>query len=210
VEADETFIGGDEPGLRGGRARGKKVLTGIAVEVGAPKGIGRCRMEVLADASAESLNPFITGAVEPGSTVITDGWQGYSGLDGLGYTRECRSQRAARSRGEDPGELLPAVHRVASLAKRWLLGTHQGRVDEAHLQSYLDEFVFRFNRRRSASRGLVFYRVMELALHDPVRFRDLLAAKKPHPVPAARGWGHTPSLDRPAANRTWRTGELQL
>jgi transposase-like protein len=211
VEADETFIGGDEPGLRGGRARGKKVFTGIAVEVGPPKGIGRCRMKVLADASAESLNPFITGAVEPGSTVITDGWQGYSGLDGLGCTRERRSQRAARARGEDPGELLPAVHRVASLAKRWLLGTHQGRVDEAHLQSYLDEFVFRFNRRRSASRGLVFYRVIELAaLHDPVRFRDLLAAKKPHPVPAARGWGHAPSLDRPAANRPWRTGELQL
>jgi transposase-like protein len=211
VEADETFIGGVEPGLRGGRARGKKVLIGIAVEVGAPKGIGRCRMEVLADASAESLDPFITGAVEPGSTVITDGWQGYAGLDCLGYTRESRSQRAARARGEDPGELLPAVHRVASLAKRWLLGTHQGRVDEAHLQSYLDEFVFRFNRRRSASRGLVFYRVMELAaLHDPVRFRDLLAAKKPHPVPAARGSGHAPSLDRPAANRPLRTGELQL
>jgi ISXO2-like transposase domain len=139
------------------------------------------------------------------------GWQGYSGLDGLGYTRERRSQRAARAHGEDPGELLPAVHRVASLAKRWLLGTHQGRVGEAHLQSYLDEFVFRFNRRRSASRGLVFYRVIELAaLHDPVRFRDLLAAKKPHPVPAARGWGHALSRDRPAANRPWRTGELQL
>ena len=139
------------------------------------------------------------------------GWQGYSGLDGLGYTRERRSQRAARAHGEDPGELLPAVHRVASLAKRWLLGTHQGRVGEAHLQSYLDEFVFRFNRRRSASRGLVFYRVIELAaLHDPARFRDLLAARKPHPVPAARGWGHAPSRDRPAANRPWRTGELQL
>jgi hypothetical protein len=139
------------------------------------------------------------------------GWQGHSGLDGLGYTRERRSQRAARAHGEDPGELLPAVHRVASLAKRWLLGTHQGRVGEAHLQSYLDEFVFRFNRRRSASRGLIFYRVIELAaLHDPVRFRDLLAAKKPHPVPAAGGWGHAPSRDRPAASRPWRTGELQL
>ena len=71
--------------------------------------------------------------------------------------------RAARARGEDPGELLPAVHRVASLAKRWLLGTHQGSVDEAHLPAYLDEFVFRFNRRRSRSRGLLFYRVLELA-----------------------------------------------
>ena len=107
VEVDETFIGGQEPGLRGGRARGKKVLTGIAVEAGTPKGIGRCRMAVLEDASAESLNPFVTGAVEPDSIVITDGWQGYSGLEGLGYTRERRSQRAARARGEDPGELLP-------------------------------------------------------------------------------------------------------
>ena len=100
VEVDETFIGGQEPGLRGGRAKGKKVLTGIAVEAGAPRWIGRCRMAVLADASAESLNPFITGAIEPGSTVITDAWQGYCGLAGLGYTRERRSQRAARARGE--------------------------------------------------------------------------------------------------------------
>ena len=211
VQVDETFIGGDEPGLRGGRAPGKKVLTGIAVEVGEPKGIGRCRMAVLADGSAESLHPFVTGAVEPGATVITDAWMGYHGLAGLGYAHERRSQRAARARGEDPGELLPAVHRVASLAKRWLLGTHQGSVDEAHLPAYLDEFVFRFNRRRSSSRGMVFYRVLELAAgHHPVRFQDLLAGKKPRPAPSARGWGHPPSLERPAANRPWRTGELQL
>ena len=211
VEADETFIGGPEPGLSGGRAKGKKVLTGIAVEVGPPRGIGRCRMAVLADASAESLNPFITGAVEPGSTVITDAWQGYSGLRSLGYTRERRSQRAARARGEDPGELLLNVHRVAGLAKRWLLGTHQGSVDEAHLPAYLNEFVFRFNRRSSRSRGLVFYRVLELAAgHDPVRFRDLLAGKKPRPAPATWGLGHPPTLERPAANRPWRTGDLQL
>jgi hypothetical protein len=143
--------------------------------------------------------------------VITDAWQGYSGLEGLGYTRERRSQRAARARGEDPGELLPAVHRVASLTKRWLLGTHQGSVDEAHLPAYLNEFAFRFNRRRSRSRGLVFYRVLELAAgHEPVRFHDLLASSKPRPAPPARGWGHPPSLDRPAANRPWRTGELQM
>jgi ISXO2-like transposase domain/Sigma-70 region 2 len=99
-----------------------------------------------------------------GARVITDVWMGYHGLAGLGYVHERRCQRGARARGQDPGELLPAVHRVASLAKRWLLGTHQGSVDEAHLQSYLDEFVFRFNRRRSRSRGLVFYRVLELAV----------------------------------------------
>src|SRR6266704_1434818 len=205
------FIGGDEPGLRGGRAPGKKVLTGIAVEAGEPKGIGRCRMAVLADGSAESLHPFVAGAVEPGATVITDAWMGYHGLAGLGYVHERRSQRAARARGDDPGELLPAVHRVASLAKRWLLGTHQGSVDEAHLPAYLDEFVFRVNRRRSQSRGLVFYRVLELAVgHGPGRYHDIVAGKRPRkisPAPPATH-GHPPSLERPPAERPWRTTYL--
>src|SRR5213078_685389 len=186
VEVDETYLGGEEPGLRGGRAKGKKVLTGIAVEVTEPKGIGRCRMALLADGSSASLHPFVTGHVAPGATVITDAGMGYHGLAGLGYAHQRRSQRAARARGQDPGELLPAVHRVASLAKRWLLSTHQGSVDETHLQSYLDEFVFRFNRRRSRSRGLVFYRVLELAVgHEPVRYRDLAADPKPKAKPPA-------------------------
>jgi transposase-like protein len=211
VEVDETFIGGEEAGLRGGRARGKKSLVGIAVEVREPKGIGRCRMAVLEDASAASLRPFVTGNVGPGTRVITDAWQGYHGLDSLGYARDRRSQRAARARGQDPAELLPAVHRVASLAKRWLLGTHQGSVDAAHLASYLDEFVFRFNRRRSASRGLVFCRLLELtAAHDPVRYRDLVASqlrlRAPSPPPQTRG--RPPSLERPAAGRPWRNADL--
>jgi len=210
VEVDETFIGGAEPGLRGGRAKGKKVLTGIAVELREPKGLGRCRMAPLADASAASLHAFVTDHVEPGAKVITDAWQGYRGLDKLGYVHERYSQRAARGRGEDPGELLPAVHRVASLAKRWLLGTHQGSVDEAHLRGYLNEFVFRFNRRRSRSRGLVFYRVLELAVgHKPVRYQDLIANPRPRVVPPTppRARGHPPSLERPPANRPWRTAD---
>ena len=211
VEVDETYIGGLESGLPGGRARGKKVLTGIAVEVREPKGYGRCRMLPLADASAASLHPFVTDHVEPGATVITDGWQGYHGLNKLGYVHDRRSQRAARARDEDPAALLPAVHRVASLAKRWLLGTHQGSVDEAHLPSYLNEFVFRFNRRRSRSRGMVFYRVLELAVaHDPVRYKDLIVKRrrrrKPPTPPQARG--HPPSLERPPADRPWRTAQL--
>ena len=207
VEVDETFIGGEEPGLRGGRARGKKSLVGIAVEVREPKGIGRCRMAVLDDASADELEPFVTGSIQPGARVITDGWTGYGCLGGLGYIHERRSQRAARARGEDPGGLLPAVHRVASLAKRWLLGTHQGSVDEAHLQAYLDEFVFRFNRRGSRNRGMVFYRLLELAVgHEPVRYRDLIASPKPkaHPPTAPGTRGNPPSLERAPANRPWR------
>jgi hypothetical protein len=178
------------------------------VEVSGPTGIGRCRIQVLADGSAASLHPFVTASIAPGTRVAAGGWAGYSGIGRLGYAHEPRSQRAARARGEDPGELLPAVHRVASLAKRWLLGTRQGSVEEAHLQSYLDEFTFRFNRRRSRGRGLVFYRVLELAAgHDPVRYRDLAAGQRPRtilPAPPLHR-GHPPSLDRPSAQRPWRT-----
>ena len=207
VEVDETYIGGEEPGLRGGRAKGKKTLVGIAVEVREPKGFGRCRMRVLQDLSAASLHPFVTDHVEPQATVITDAWQGYVGIEVLGYTCQRHSQRAARRAGIDAYGMLPGVHRIASLAKRWLLGTHQGSVDPAHLQAYLDEFVFRFNRRRSRSRGLVFHRVLELAVgHEPVRYRDLVVDPQPkkHPAAGRAGWGHPPSLDLPPAKRPWR------
>ena len=110
VEVDETYIGGEEAGLRGGRAKGRKALVGVAVELKQPRGFGRCRMAVLADGSAASLHPFVTAHVEPGATVITDAWQGYKGINELGYVHDRRSQRAARARGEDPGELLPGVH----------------------------------------------------------------------------------------------------
>ena len=207
VEVDETYMGGLEPGLPGGRAPGKKVLVGIAVEVREPRGLGRCRMRPLADMSAGSLHGFVADHVEPGARVITDAWQGFLGLEKLGYEHDRRSQRAVRARGEDPGQLLPATHRVASLAKRWLLGTHQGSVDRAHLAGYLDEFVFRFNRRHSRSRGMVFYRLLELAVaHAPVRYKRLIAAKRPRSTPPAppSARGHPPSLERAAAGRPWR------
>jgi transposase-like protein len=207
VEVDETYIGGAEPQLRGGRAKGKKVLTGIAVEVLVPKGFGRCRMAPLADASAASLHQFVRDHVEPGALVITDAWQGYHGLADLGYLHQRLSLRAARAGGDDLGHLLPGVHRIASLAKRWLLGTHQGAVDEAHLATYLNEFVFRFNRRHARSRGLVFYRILELAVaHTPVRYQTLVASHRPRsraPTPP-HGRTHPATLERPPANRPWR------
>ena len=204
VEVDETFIGGDEPGLSGGRARGKKVLVGVAVERIDPRGFGRCRMAVLVDASANSLRAFLLDNVEPGATVITDGWQPYRPATRELYVHD-RLPGASKA---EASKLLPGVHKVSSLAKRWLLGTHQGSVDAVHLASYLNEFVFRFNRRRSRSRGLVFYRVLELAAaHDPVRYRDLIAnprpgARPPLPPPATRG--SPASMDRPPAERPWR------
>ncbi len=183
------------------------MLVAVAVELRQPKGFGRCRMAPIADASAASLHPFITAHVAEGSTVVTDGWQGYRSIAGLGYTHARLSQRATRASGGDEYSLLPGVHRVASLAKRWLLGTHQGSVDPAHLPAYLDEFVFRFNRRTSRSRGLVFRRVLELAVaHEPVRYRALVLNPEPkkHPPPGPSGRGHPPSLERPPANRPWR------
>ena len=207
VEVDETYIGGEEPELSGGRAKGKKVLTAIAVEVREPRGFGRCRMAPVSDASGASLEAFVTDSVEPGATVVTDGWMGYHGVAKLGYNHERRSQRAARASGDDPNRLLTGPHRVASLAKRWLLGTHQGSVDDAHLTHYLNEFVFRFNRRQSRSRGMLFYRVLELAItHRPVRYQDLIETRRPRSVPPVppRTRGRPPSLERPPAERPWR------
>ena len=150
VEVDETYIGGAEPGMRGGRQKGKKVLVGIAVERHDPKGFGRCRIEPILNASADTLRSFLLENVEPGAKVITDGWGAYPGATKDLYVHEPLSGAA----GRDASKLLPGVHTVSSLAKRWLLGTHQGAVEEAHLAAYLTEFEFRFNRRRSRSRGL--------------------------------------------------------
>lgn len=207
VEVDETYVGGVEPGLRGGRAVGKKVLLGIAVEVGEDGDLGRCRMRLLPNASAASLQPFVADHVAHGSRVITDAWSGYASLGSLGFVHEARNQQVARAQGEDANALLPAVHQAASLLKRWLLGTHQGAVSADHLQAYVDEFVFRFNRRTSKNRGMLFYRLLELAVaHEPVRYRDLIAQPRPgspSPTPpTARG--NPPSLQRPHPNRPWR------
>ncbi|MCK5804062.1 MAG: IS1595 family transposase [Lentisphaeria bacterium] len=208
VEVDETYIGGEEPKLSGGRAKGKKILTAIAVEVKKPRGFGRCRMVPMTDASGASLEVFVTDSVEPGTTVVTDGWMGYHGLAKLGYHHEQHSQRAARAAGDDPNKLLPGPHRVASLAKRWLLGTHQGSVGGAHMIHYLNEFTFRFNRRQSRSRGMLFYRVMELAIkHGPVRYQDLIMTSQPRAVPPRppRTRGRPASLERAPADRPWRS-----
>jgi transposase-like protein len=172
VEIDETFVGGIEEGVRG-RQTETKALVAIACEEQG-KGIGRIRLRRLEDASAGSLHAFIADAVEPGSEVHTDGWEGYAGLETLGYRHRVTVLRRRKGSASD---LLPRVHLVASLLKRWLLGTHQGAVSCAYLEYYLDEFTFRFNRRRSRSRGQLFQRLMEQAVAvDPVPYKKLVEA----------------------------------
>ena len=125
------------------------------------KGIGRIRLRRVEDVSAGSLWPFIQGAVAPGATIHTDGWSGYAGLEAAGYKHKV----TVISAGSDPAhEAMPRVHTVASLLKRWLLGTLQGGIQHQHLDDYLDEFTFRFDRRRSRARGLLFHRLAEQAV----------------------------------------------
>jgi len=160
VEVDEVFLGGVKPGKRGRGALGK-VLVLVAVEDKGKKGFGRVRIEIITDASAATLRAAIKKMVEPGSKIRTEEWKGYTPAALEGYEHIVMKKRS-REPGEDP---TPLVHRIASLLKRWLLGTHHGRVEETHMAAYLDEFVFRFNRRKSGSRGKLFYRLVQGMLH---------------------------------------------
>ncbi|HUZ07406.1 MAG TPA: IS1595 family transposase [Candidatus Paceibacterota bacterium] len=173
VEADEIYIGGPRSGKRGRGAAGKSLVAVLVQETA--QGMGRIRLARVADASAASLEPVVQQAIAPGSTVRTDDWKGYGGLPALGYPRQV--VRAEASVGEN---LLPLANRVASLLKRWLMGTHQGAVRPTHLDYYLDEFTFRFNRRTSRSRGLLFYRLVEQAIAlEPVLTRSLVGGSSP-------------------------------
>ena len=171
VEVDETYAGGVEPG--GDRRHlGNKVLVVVAAQAEG-KRIGRIRLSSMPDTSSQSLLSFVQSAIEPGSTVITDGWEGYEGLSGRGYKHKVIS-----GSGKTVSALLPRVHLVASLLKRWLLGIHQGVVSREQLDYYLDEFTFRFNRRTSKSRGKFFYGLVEQAVAiEPVPFSRLVTSQ---------------------------------
>ncbi len=153
VEVDETFLGGKVSGKRGRGAEGK-ILVGIAVEI-LNKGTGRVRLSVIPNASGNSLKSFVTNNIEFGSELITDGWRPYRSIAGFKHIV------ILNETSNEEENLLPHVHRIASLLKRWLLGTHQNYVTGNKVQNYLDEFTFRYNRRKSNSRGLLFQRVLE-------------------------------------------------
>jgi len=207
VEVDETFIGGEQPGPPGRGALGKTLVV-IAVELREPRGYGRARMSIIADVSAKTLREFLIGTVEPGSNVVTDGWSAYPAACREWFVHE---PRPVAGSGRQANELLPAVHRVAALCKRWLLGTHQGRVDAEHMQSYLEEFCFRFNRRHSRARGLLFFRLLQYAAGaSPLTYRQLVANPQPKAIkpPGVKGWRSRPgSLAQPPEDRPWRAAQ---
>lgn len=188
VEVDESVIGRSPPNRTSDTEQKQRLaekmkalqsIVVIAVEVKEPKGFGRIRLRRVSDTSAASVLPFVKDSIEPGSLVRTDGSWAYHKLTKHGYRRD----RNVMLDSDDPAHVsMPAVHRVAALLKRWLLGTHQGAVKPKHLDYYLDEFTFRFNRRTSRSRGLLFYRMIEQAVvTEPVTYAQI-AGKVKHQI----------------------------
>ncbi|MBA7540454.1 IS1595 family transposase ISPlba5 [subsurface metagenome] len=170
VEVDETYLGAEEKGVRGRKTEKKALIVVAAQEDG--KRTGRIRMRRIQDASAASLQPFIEESIEPGSVVHTDGWEGCAGLEEMGYHHEVTV--LARQK-EVASKLLPHVHHAVGHLKTWLAGTLHGGVSHEHLDYYLDEFTFRFNRRSSSSRGKLFYRLVQQAVQvDPVPYKEMV------------------------------------
>jgi hypothetical protein len=172
IEVDETYIGGLGKGRYPNR---NKALIGIAAEIRG-EGIGRVRIQRIGDNSARSLVPFVRSCVSQGSTIVTDGAWGYRPIVDHGYVHK---PTVLDGRGREASTaVLPRVHIVASLMKRWLLGVHQGRVGGDRLDPYLDEFAFRFNRRQSPNRGMLFYRLLQqCVVHEPLTYADITRKK---------------------------------
>ena len=180
VEIDETYFGGPQSGVRGRGALGKTMVV-IAVEYADGDALGRTRMKVIPNATTLTLAGFITACVTPGSEVVTDGLNAYAKAT-AGYKHQVH---VVQGSGHHAHELLPAVHRVASLTKRWIAATHQGGVQPEHLGAYLDEFVFRFNRRHSRAPGMIFYRLLQAMVHTPpASYKDLPLGLVPKIVPS--------------------------
>lgn len=203
VEVDEAFLGGPEPGITGRGALGK-VLFAAAVELNSPRGLGRVRLGVIQDAGADSLQQFLLANVQPGSRIISDGWVSYpKATHGL-YTLKATNVSAS---GRPAHEALPGVHLVFSLVKRWVMGTLHGSVSPEHMQAYFDEWVFRFNRRNSRSRGLLFQRLLQQAVEgDALTYKELRKAgrTRPPPPPPVRTRMLPPSLEREQTGLPWR------
>jgi transposase-like protein len=204
VEVDVTTLGGVKAGKRGKGAHGK-VFVAIAVELLDNGGFGRCRLHVIPVESTQSMRGFMKLCIEEGSHIISDKNSCYPGaVDGL-FTL---TQHNISGDDLTAHEVLPAVHRVASLLKRWFLGTYQGSFGHDHVGAYLDEFTFRFNRRNSRQRGLLFYRLLNLSVEaKPLHYRDVVVnsrAKYPRPKPPEVKRVSAMTLQAASARQVWR------
>lgn len=178
IEVDEVSVGGAVKGSKGKAWRNgeSKLIVVVAVEVRG-EGMGRVRLKHVANTSGNSLSGFVKDAVAEGSEIVTDGWKGYSGLKELGYSHYPTTLTGKGKQASSA--VLPRVNRIAALLKRWILGIHQGNVSRKHIGHYLDEFSFRFNRRKSVHRGMLFYRLLQQAVViDPISYSGLVNGLK--------------------------------
>lgn len=176
VEVDESYIGGRKHGARGRGAEGKTLVL-VAVE-GESSKLGRVRFRCVSAADAEHIESFVGDYVDPGAVVVTDGLPAYNGLADAGFNHQ---PHCISTGGDEARQELDHVHLVISLLKRWLMGTHQGAVRPTHLQAYLDEFAFRFNRRLSQHRGKLFHRLMQQSVSSkPKAVKDFYSTKPQH------------------------------
>ena len=182
VEVDETYLGAEAPGITGRRVINRAIVV-IAVEMNEAK-IGRIRLRHVPNVNATSLQGFVVDTVKAGSLIHTDGWQGYANIAARGFRHRVTVTRTSDQPAHIP---FPGVHRVASLLKRWRLGTHQGAFSKEHLPYYLDEFTFRFNRRTSQARGLLFYRLLSQAVRTAHIDTDALILDTGRGRPGRRG-----------------------
>ena len=203
VEVDETFIGGPRPGTRGRGATGKTIVM-VAVEHVGTSSLGRCRMQVVANTKIATLARVIRANVEPGSVVLTDGHQSYP----RSLTDCTHKPPNISASGRAAHVDLPGAHRAASQLKRWMMSTCQGSVQPERLRAYLDEFCFRLNRRTSAKRGMLFYRLLVQSLATPgvteaQRLARTLSTTPPTTPPVVKHV-HAGSLDIRVRTTPWR------
>ena len=182
IEIDEAYIGGELAGGKRGRGSENKQLIIIAVQLEKIKSdkpsdalhahrLAKIRAKCLENASKEQIHPFITDNIAVGSILHRDDWSGYKGIDEAGYT----SVIVKASKSEKEEDKLPHIHLAISLINRWILGTYQGGIEEFHLQTYLEEYTFRFNRKTSHNRGWLFYRLVQGAMSTtPLTYEDII------------------------------------
>ena len=184
VEVDESYVGGVHEGKRGRGADGKEIVFLAVEKKKSDKNsyiIGRIRLLCIPDVTRKTLWNAISATIAPGSTIITDGWKAYNGIDKIGFKHSVVKNKIETPFNEQNDitndSLLPKCHRVVSLLKRWILGTLQGSIGKEHMQDYLDEYTFRFNRRNSKSRGMLFWRLAQMAVDNEPTTRKQIYQK---------------------------------
>lgn len=182
VEVDETFLALTDRknpiSALGRKSNTTKALVAIAVEMLQPKGFGRIRIRQIKQCNSQNIIPFVKDSVCLGAEIHSDGNPSYNSIEDHGY----KHRKTVHLGSPTPAHIsMPGVHRVAALLQRWLMGTHHGAVQPGQLDFYLDEFVFRFNRRKSRSRGLFFYRLLQQAIiTGPVTYDSIAGRNIKH------------------------------